>query len=734
MQESPKTTQDALTLGDLLRILRNRWPYILIVFVLAVVVTATITFFMPKSYRAEATIRVEKPISVLGSIGQALANTIDPYFVREQMEILQSEKVLGPVIDDLDLTQQVPAMLKIGAVMTKREVYTYLTRQMLSVDGPAGTSLIVISVEAVEDPDLAMRVANRIAARYEQNRLDFYTSDQRVGIEKLEAAVTEQEAKVKDQRDEVERLRNLYKIDDSLRVEALSGDIENIRQMERTLLALRVDAISQRTEWEEFRRVLTGGDLRSIDFANSKLIQDANILRLGEAYLLAEQNYNQVQTRLGEAHPDFQAVASQRDTIFRQLEAQLRGYEKGLEISLKQADARVNELERQLTLAREAQLRLASSGRREFDEAVNRLRQDESVLDALRISYRQREIDLQVPKRAVELLTSADRPDRPSKPNWWVNMILATLGGLVVGCAFAFAAELIDTSFRSIEDMERKLQVPILGVVSRHLVMVTPENYNRFESEAYRVIQTNLDLAGGENTQVIAVQSAGPGEGKSTTLYNLGAAMALSGQKVLVIDTDLRRPSQHRLFECSRKPGMIDVLQERAKLTEVIVPSKIPGLSLLPAGSGASFSFNILHSRAIDGFVRELRGSYDRILMDSPPVVGISDSSVIARMVDGVIFVVQHRRNPQTMTLRARQIIQSVGGQVLGAVLNQVPTGGSEDYNYYTSNYHYYGNTKAEPEARTRKPSRQRREEPPANGAEGELLSPGEDTGSRRRR
>lgn len=719
---------DVFTLSDLFRILKARWAYIFIAVTLACITTAVFTYFQPKWFEATAIIRVQKP----DNRGTMLQNTVpeayDPFYVREQSEILQSEAILGQVIQQLALRRRLAEMVRYPlAELPQEETLRLLRISMLKVESKPGTPIIDIEVSAMDDGRLAAEIANRLVLVYEQHRREFLLSGMTETAEKMKLAVADQEREVQGLRDAVERIRRQYNIEDSIRIDTQSGEVEFIRQLERTLLALRVDMIAQRTRWEEVKAALEGTDnsgLRDINLVTQELVPDPNIQNLLQAYLIAEQTYETVRVRLGENHPDFQAASSSRNTVLAQLQDQLRGFARGLEITYKQAAARVDEMQAQLDRARRDQVTMAGSGRREFDEATRKLRSAENLLDALRVTQRQREAELVLPRRPVELLEPAVPSSRPSRPNWTVSMVIAFVLGVILGVAIAFAVEMLDTSFRSVEDMERKLQLPILGVVSRRLVLVSDKNYNSFEAEPYRVIQTNLELAQGADAEstVLAVQSAGPGEGKSTTLYNLAAAMALSGHRVLVIDTDLRRPSQHRIFEVSRKPGVIDVLLGQAKPEDVIVPSKVKNLSIMPAGHAGHFVLNILHGKNLAQMVAQLRLKYDRILLDSPPVIGISDASVLASMADAVIFVVQHRRNPQTMTQRARQIVQNVDAQILGVVLNQVPITGGEDYNYYTQNYYYYTARDDRADTPRRKPGRARGADRASGGDAGELL------------
>ena len=686
MEETPNGPLEGVTLSEFLRILRGRWALIFVAVLLAVLVSGIATYFSPKWYMAVTGIRVEKPVGEVSVFQHQAAASFDPYFIQEQFEIIQSKKILKKVIEGLRLREILSE--KFGGYISEEDTYLYLVGRMLDVESRPGTSLIDIGVLVEEDPELAAVIANRIAEVYAADRIAYATSGQTEGIIRLKKELREQEKTVSAVRDTVEDLREELKIA-GVDIEAVTQlDIENLRQLERTYIAVKVDAMARKTRWEQFEAIPVEDRLKHV---NSELIPDPNLQNLAQAYMVAEQNYASLKGRFGEAHPELVATRETLKTIRSQLRDLLDGYEKSLEISYMEAKARTEELQRQLELARVDQILDAKIIMRPFQDAVQRFREEKNLLKTFRITLRQREIDFQVPKRTIEILNEAVPPVRPAKPNWFINIGLALLMGMVIGLGSAFLLEFFDTSFRSVDDMERKLKLPILGVVTKNLVMVEEGNYGSFETEPFRVIQTNLELAREDSRgSILAFQSAGPGEGKSTTLYNLAAAMAISGQKVLVIDSDLRRPSQHRLFESSKKPGLIDYLRDNVAESELIRTTRIPNLFLLSSGQAPHFSLSLLYGKQLGLLLDRLREQYDKILLDSPPVIGISGASVLARRADGIIFIVQHRRNPQAMTLRAKQIIENVEGRIFGVVLNQVPDSGDEDYNYYTSNYYYY--------------------------------------------
>jgi capsular exopolysaccharide synthesis family protein len=213
-----------------------------------------------------------------------------------------------------------------------------------------------------------------------------------------------------------------------------------------------------------------------------------------------------------------------------------------------------------------------------------------------------------------------------------------------------------------------------------------PEN-----AEPYRVLHTNLNLtvpAG--KTSVLVVFSAGPAEGKSTTICRLAHMMGAYGERVLLIDGDLRRPAQHHLAGCPKSPGLSDVLAGKCDVDAAIRKSVGPGLDLLTSGGMPGFTLSLLYAGRLKELLASLRSRYDRILIDSPPIIGVSDSSLLAGLADGAILLIQHRRNGASMVLRAQQIIAGLKTTILGAVLTQVPKNSGEDYGYYTQAYSYY--------------------------------------------
>jgi capsular exopolysaccharide synthesis family protein len=269
--------------------------------------------------------------------------------------------------------------------------------------------------------------------------------------------------------------------------------------------------------------------------------------------------------------------------------------------------------------------------------------------------------------------------------------MLGAMVGLVIGLGLAFFIEYLDTSVKTMEDVESLLGVPVLAIIPKNIRLLHKEPGDSPDAEAYRILRTNIEF-NRKNPQAntISLVSGGPGEGKSTTLANLAFICAQGGYSTLVVDADLRRPVQHEIFDIDNNVGLTNYLTTEMQLDDVIFPTSVENLSLLPSGILPSDAVGILNSQRMSDMIAELKLHYDIIFFDSPPMLGVSDASVLASEVDQTIIVVQHRRFPRNMLTRVKQAILGVGGTVLGVVLNNVDLKHDQNYYYYTNYYGYY--------------------------------------------
>jgi capsular exopolysaccharide synthesis family protein len=207
------------------------------------------------------------------------------------------------------------------------------------------------------------------------------------------------------------------------------------------------------------------------------------------------------------------------------------------------------------------------------------------------------------------------------------------------------------------------------------------------------MLRTNVEFAkGDESINSFCVLSSGAGEGKSFTVSNLACVYAQHGSRVLVVDSDLRRPNIHKMFNLPNEAGIAEYLIGSKTLEEVIQPTSVANVWVITAGtrSDAKAALPLLSGQRMTDLIQELGRRYQVVLYDTPPVLGASDAAVLAREIGLSILVVQHRRYPRTMPRRARQIIENAGGKILGVVVNNVNLGQADTYYYYHDQYEYY--------------------------------------------
>lgn len=221
--------------------------------------------------------------------------------------------------------------------------------------------------------------------------------------------------------------------------------------------------------------------------------------------------------------------------------------------------------------------------------------------------------------------------------------------------------------------------------------LVVAEDPRSFSAEAYRVLRTNLHYANPDSPlRRVLVTSTAPGEGKSTTLANLGVILAQAERSVLIVDADLRRPVMHQIFKQRMTPGLTSYLAGDALLEAVITKTAVPNLSVIPSGPTPPNPAELLASRRMRELLDQVIERYDMVLLDSPPVLAVTDACALAAAMDGVIFVVGSGKIPFGALRRAKAQIESAQGRVLGAVVNQFEAHSSDGYSkaYYQR---YYG-------------------------------------------
>jgi capsular exopolysaccharide synthesis family protein len=430
--------------------------------------------------------------------------------------------------------------------------------------------------------------------------------------------------------------------------------------------------------------------------------QDPRLTELLSQLGMAEQSMLNLEKDFAPDHPNYVKIKAQLEKLKLDVEQNVKGIMTSIDVEVTMAQAQVDALKKSVEDAQTLDIQRAQDTRPYF----NKKRELEQLINFGRIldmKLAGEKIDLALPKTTmVEIMDRAVEGAKPVRPNKPLNIALGIIIGLVVGVGLAFFIEYLDTSVKTIDDVERSLQSPVLGVIPQNVGYLFDEGSESPHAEAYRVLRTNLMFSRKDDKlNSVAIVSAGAGEGKSTTVMNLATVFAQSGQRVIVVDSDLRRPTLHKMLRVTNNLGLTNYLLKQNALEEVIQTTSIPTLDFLASGKLPSSSLGILSSAQMKDLINELKQRYDFVFFDSPPIMGVSDASILASEVDITLQVIQYRRYPQPMNIRAKQLIEKVGGNLVGIVLNNINMSQDESYYYYSGYYHDYYSKNEEMDAAT---------------------------------
>lgn len=338
---------------------------------------------------------------------------------------------------------------------------------------------------------------------------------------------------------------------------------------------------------------------------------------------------------------------------------------------------------------------------------------DENLYYMMKEKYEESRISMAGQIGKVRIIDSAVESNSPVSPKKERNLLLGALFGLGLGVLIIMFLEFIDKSIRSIEDLER-LGFPLMGAIPH----IPKQRSNGFQfggenrngqaadiqtklitntkpkspvSEAYRTLRTNIQFSESvDKIRSILITSAGPGEGKSTTVTNLGIILANMGLRTLIVDSDLRRPALHRAFRLDKQRGLINLLLGDVSLENLFQAAGIDNLYVLTCGPVPPNPSELLGSAKMKVLLNELKSHFQMILLDSPPVIAVTDAQVLASQVDGVLLVVKSGDSEIEAVKRAKSLLSHTGGKLLGVVLNDVLPRHMYGSYYYYYYYHYY--------------------------------------------
>ncbi|MBQ7251362.1 MAG: polysaccharide biosynthesis tyrosine autokinase [Kiritimatiellae bacterium] len=691
---SEDTQTQTLHFLDYWRVIRDRKDVILAVALLTIVTGTIYTYMMPQKFRATTQIQVSEDAPDVDPffVTRNTASTYNPFFLLTQEKIIRSRRVLLEVIRILNLQRVWGAELNEDKSPVSQEMALEIMQRALRVEQDRDTLLMNISA-TTRDAKQSAEIANTVASEYRKWRYNEQRRTIQQAIDAMGNELKKQQAKVVEAENKLEQIRKDQGI-------SLLGGIagpNSIREGSARLSVLEQQRSAARVEMlvrEARMKQLEGLEGEELMEAAVYIVPDQMLARV-RAQLLEARVQRELVTQngvLGPEHPDVKKVQAAVDELQSQVDSLLKGLKEGLRVDYETSKAHYEAVDAELQQYREMDIEEITEKLVPFNRASEELQLQRDILNALRARVTQSGIEVEVPRTTVRVIEEAIPPQRPSSPLVFLNILLSVVLGFLAGIGLAFFVEYLDVSIKTVDEVEKYLGLSAIAVIPQQIRPLNEPGVSASQGESYRSLRTALLLAAKEKRlKSFVTVSGGVGEGKSTTIFNLAYVCAEQGHRILLVDADLRRPVQHKFVGASNSKGLINVLTGEGEPEEYILrDTGVENLALLPAGRLRRGSLGIMTGERIRALIEKVSGDYDYIFFDSPPVLGVTDSSILANEVDGVMFVVQYRKYPKIVSIRAKRMLESAGANIVGVVLNNINIM-RDDYYYY---YHHYSTKK----------------------------------------
>lgn len=684
--QSPQQNEAALHAVDYWQVIKNRYGIILLTLLLVFMTAAVITYVMPKKFESEAVIEIKPKTGGMSPLGNMIsdpgARAMTPNFFPTEFEKIRSYNSLAKVVTNLDLVDKWQVDKDIAIKILKSIVDTQNTR---------GTDMISIRVRHTSK-DIARDVTEEVVRAYKDYRMEIEKGDADRTLYELNKAVRDQEDKVEERRKVLSTIVKTKKIiyageESFYRTGGLDDD-QIAKDAAQTFSQLQQEKLQLESQ---INTLLKYDTEQMMVYASGLDLPDNIIRNIHPQYLEAKRQLESLRINgLGDRHPTVLAAVDQIQAMKKQLDEGVVNLRATLQAKLELATDSLQSMEGRKDETREEAIKRGLDTQ-DYVDAKRDFETDQELLQQMRLKQIDQQMRIQIVEDSILIHEAPVVAKGPVSPNVTLNLVLGAVVGLIFGVGIAFFLEYLDTSVKSLEDVERYLQVPVLAVIPKDVGVLHKQSGMSPDAEAYRILRTNIEFnRKNPEDNAITVVSGGAGEGKSTTLVNLAYICAQGGYTTLMIDADLRRPRLHTFFDINNSVGLTNYLTTELMLEDVILQTPVDNLYFMPSGILPADAAGILNSRRMSELIQDVKQRFDLVLVDSPPILGVSDASVLASEVDLTMIVVQHRKLPRNMLLRVKQAVENVGGHVIGVVLNNVDVRSDSQYQYYTSYYTYY--------------------------------------------
>ncbi len=720
----PRSELISIDPKELLHALRKRKWLILLCAVAVGGAVAAGTARQPKVYKAVARLLIDAEVpKILGEEATidelgAQART-QAAFYNTQFQIIKSRSVVRAAIKAAELEQNAAFLASYEITAPEGEprlkAIEGVMKNILRV-APEVQSRIVNLVVEDFDAERAARIANQIGQSYIDATLERRLSTVRGASSWLDERVDEFKNQLEGAEKQLQEFREkhmLISVSLEDRQNMISGSLTTLNQK---LIETRTQLISLRSERKVMQDAISASDKGAGLDAVPIISRNPIITELKTSITSLYKQKAENSARYGEKHPVMQGIEKQIAEAQDRLSAEAGLIIAALDHDIAALDGAEIELAKAMAEEKDKAIQLNNLSL-EYNQLSRGVGTTKSMYENLLTRHTQADLSGLLESNFVRWMEMAEADPRPVRPILEKNAALGLLLGAFLGILIAVGAMLLDNTVKGQTDLEALLNLPFLGILpsiegetktararsksgapapvesnTRDLYIVS--NPKSAVAECARSIRTNLMfLSTGRSLKKVLLTSAGPAEGKSTTAIALGITMAQAGNRVLVVDTDLRRPRLHRVFGVSGEVGLTSVLLGSNTVESAIKRSEVVGLDLLPCGPLPPNPAELLHTDGFAKIVKELEARYDRIIFDSPPVNAVTDAIILSQIVDGTILVVKAMGTPREAIRRTARHLQDVRAHVLGVVLNDVDfeEGGYAQHYYYQRYGYAYG-------------------------------------------
>jgi polysaccharide biosynthesis transport protein len=691
-------------LRDYLKIVyKRRYPvytFFTIVFVIVLIGTLSST----PVYQASTKVLIEKVETANLSTAYPYYMPYDPEFYETQYQLIKSKSVAQKVVTMLSLEKTYGSYFKNAKRLlpsddskTNMDVLADMISSGITVSPVKNSKIVNLSFLST-NPEFATLVANSVAKAYIEEILDMRMSSSRYSIEWMSKKAEEEKVKL-DQSEQA--LQEYMRANDIITLQ------NKVAITPEKLSAFNTQLIEAQTKRKALEALYS--KVSHINLKNAETIpavaSDPTIALLRTQILQAEQNTEELSKKFGRKHP-----------AMIKAEEELRGLQQKKDQEIRRVIASIKN-EYELARSSEATLNQALSGSKaealglnekfiQYGVLTREVETNRQMYDALIKKVKEESVTEQVQTVNVWVVEKAEKPVSPIKPRKSLNILLGIIVGLFGGVGLAFFFEYLDNTIKSAEDAEARIGLPVLGTIPlleakdakiEEIILKEPQSVY---SESYKTLRTAILLSSASQPpRHILITSMAPDEGKTVTSINLATTIARSGYSVLLIDSDLRKPRIHTVFGLNNLSGLSTYLAGATPDITAIFKSTMINLTVMPSGPPPPNPSELLGSGRMNGLLKILNEKFDLVIWDSPPLMTVTDSLILSRLLDGTIIVTKAGKTTYDLVSRGLKLLQGnreslIDSHILGLVINAFNVKNADQY--YYQYYNYYPSKKEE--------------------------------------